>query len=95
MLHHGNQTWRCESDASLTEKLALLKLLLQQRAELAGLSALVQLLLHLLRPLLVQDVLLFRGLQEQEKGPSEGLELKTTQRHSKIRVSLRVFDCIT
>lgn len=49
---------------SLTEQLALLELLVQQRTDLAVLSALVKLLLHLLRSLLVQDVLLLRGLQE-------------------------------
>lgn len=56
---------KCGIDARLTEQLALLELLIQQRADLAVLSALVKLLLHLLRPLLVQDVLLFGGLQEK------------------------------
>ena len=50
-------------EQTLTEQLSLLELLLQKSADLAGLLALVKFLLDLLRPFLIQDLLLLGSLK--------------------------------
>lgn len=84
----------CGIESSLTKQLALLELLVQQRTDLAVLSALVKLLLHLLRPLLVQNVLLFRGLTGHSTTYSHHLMHHSAQiSDSNTRSCVKKSDC--